>query len=67
MAPRQTGVQVNLDHDERGVLQTISVVRRALMLAEQPAGVAAEYTEAALRCRSYDELLRVTNEWVKAS
>ncbi len=67
MSPRQTGVQVKVDHDGRGVFETISIVRRALMLAEQPADIAAEYTEAALRCRSYEELLRVTKEWVNVT
>lgn len=67
MALKQTGVEVTLDDDDRSVFNTISVVRRALMLAGVPADVATEYTEAALHCHSYDDLLRVTQETVKVT
>jgi hypothetical protein len=67
MSPKQTGVEVMLDHDDRDVFHIVSTVRRALMLAGVRADVAAEYTEAALQCHSYDDLLEVTKETVKVT
>jgi len=60
----QTGVEVNLDADDRSVFGTIRVVRRALLLAGLPSHIAGEYTDAALHCHSYEELLRVTRQTV---
>jgi hypothetical protein len=67
MTARQTEIEVKVDPDDHDVLHTISTVRRALMLAGVPSDVSAEYTEAALRCDSYDELLRVTKERVRVT
>jgi hypothetical protein len=53
-----------LTGEEPNVFTTISLVRRALMRAGVPARVASEYTELALRCDSYDELMQVTRETV---
>ena len=60
----QTGVEVHLDADEHSVFATIRLVRRALLLAGTPSHIAGDYTDAALQCHSYDELLRVTKETV---
>jgi hypothetical protein len=61
---RQTGVEVRLPEEDHSVFTTISIVRRALMGAGVPAQVAMDYTEIALRCDSFDELMRVTRETV---
>jgi hypothetical protein len=61
---KQTGVEVRLTTEERDIFATISLVRRELMLAGMPAQVAVEYTETALRCDSYDELMELTRETV---
>jgi hypothetical protein len=66
-APKCAGVVVDLGDVAKTTFETISAVRRALMQAGLPADVATEYTDKALRCGSYDELLRVTKETVEVT
>jgi hypothetical protein len=65
--PRYGQVEVKLSGEAENVFNTISIVRRSLMQAGVPFDLATEYTDTAMRCGSYEELLRFTRETVEVT